>query len=160
MTDEFIAVEGAQELSAALQKLPDAVQDGAVDEINGYLVNVLKTYPSYKHITFKNAYGGWFSDKQRKYVMARIREGSITPGTPHRTQQMARGWKIVGTGRSSIIANETPYATYLMSDTQQARMPEKIGWKKLKDIITERMARIQEKADAGVRKALQKLKLL
>jgi len=159
MVDDFIAVDGAAELSAKLNKLPEAVQDAVIDEVNPYLVNVLKAYPAYRYISFKQAYGGFFSEKQRKYVMARIREGSIRPGQPNRTQRMARGWKVLGGGRNSLIVNETPYAPYLMSDSQQARMPAKIGWKKLMDVIKNRMKKIQDKADAGAKKAIKRLGL-
>ena len=159
MADDFIAVEGADVLADKLGKLSPEVQDAAINEINPYLVNVFKTYPAYRHIKFKDAYGNWFSDAQRKYVMARIREGTIRPGQPHRTQRMAKGWKILGEGRNSLIVNEVPYAAHLMSDTQQARMPAKIGWKQLQAIITERMARIYEKAEVGAKKAIKRLGL-
>ena len=154
-----IDVTGTEELIAKLNRLPPEAQDQAVEDVNKYLLNVLRAYPSYNYVSFKQAYGGWFSEKQRKYVMARIAEGTIKPGMPNRSQRFAQGWKVVGYGRQSIIANETPYGRYLVDDTAQARMPAKIGWKKLKDTVKQRMGRIIEKADAGVKKALRKLGL-
>ena len=157
--NDFIAIEGIEPVTKALGQLPRDMQDSAVDEINPYLVNVFRQYPSYKYVPFATAYGGWFSDKQRKYVMARIREGSIIPGQSNRTQELARGWKIIGEGADSIIANETPYAGYVMGDQTQARMPAKIGWETMSAKIESRMDQIKRKAQAGVNKAIRKLKL-
>ncbi len=158
---EFVAIEiaGLEELIAKLSDLPAEVQDEAIEAVNQYMLNVLKLYPPYRHVPFKDAYGDWFSEKQRRYVMARISEGSITPGSPSRTQQFAQGWDVLGYGRNSIIANQTPYGPYLVGDTEQARMPAKIGWKKLGDTIKERMEQIIRHAEIGVKNAIKKLGL-
>ena len=158
---DFVGIEiaGLDELIEKLGQLPDEVQDEAIEAVNQYMLNVLKAYPPYAHVTFKSAYGGWFSDKQRKYVMARIREGTIRPGQPSRTQQFAQGWDVLGYGRNSIIVNQTPYGPYLVGDTEQARMPQKIGWRKLSDTVKGRMTEIVRRADAGVKNAIKKLGL-
>lgn len=158
---DFVAIEiaGLDELIEKLGKLPDEVQDEAIEAVNQYMLNVMKQYPPYLHVPFKTAYGGWFSDKQRRYVMARIREGTIRPGTPSRTQQFAQGWDVLGYGRNSMIVNTTPYGPYLVGDTEQARMPQKIGWKKLSTTVKERMTEIVRRADAGVKNAIKKLGL-
>ena len=161
MAGEFVGVEiaGLEDLMVKLNKLPEVVQDHAIDEANKYMLNVLKLYPPYSYVPFNQAYGKWFSEKQRRYVMARIAEGSITPGMPNRSQRFANNWKVVGYGRNSIIANETPYGPYLVGDNTQARMPAKIGWKKLSATIKQRMAQIISKAEAGVKKAIRILGL-
>ena len=152
-------VAGINELVAKLDKLPDVAKDEAIEFVNQYLLNVLKTYPPYKHVTFKQAYGKWFSEKQRRYVMARIAEGKITPGMPNRSQKFSRNWKVVGYGQKSIIANETPYGPYLVGNQSQSRMAKKIGWKTIKEIVAGRMSKIIRKADAGIKSALKKLNL-
>jgi len=154
-----IDVSGIEEIIAKINALPPKAQDEVVQGVNKYLVNVLKAYPPYKHVPFKKAYGKWFSEKQRRYVMARITEGTITPGMPNRSQRFSRNWKVVGYGKTSIIANEIPYGPYLVGDTSQARMPKKIGWSKLKDTIKNRMSKIIKIADAAVKKALHKVGL-
>ena len=158
---DFVAIEvaGLDELIEKLGKLPDDVQDEAIEAVNAYLLNVLKSYPPYAYVPYKRAYGGWFSDKQRRYVMARIREGTIKPGTPNRSQQFAKGWDVLGYGRKSMIVNQTPYGPYLVGDSEQARMPKKIGWKKLGDTIKDRMEEIYRRADIGVKNAIKKLGL-
>ena len=161
MAGEFVGVEiaGLDDLMVKLNKLPDVVQDHAIDEANKYMLNVLKLYPPYRHVTMKQAYGGFISEKQRRYVMARIAEGTIRPGMPNRSQRFASSWKVVGYGRNSIIANETPYGPYLVGDSSQSSMHQKIGWKKLGDTIKQRMTQIISKAEAGVKKAIRILGL-
>ena len=159
MSDNFIAIEGAEQIALNISRLPDEAQDQAADEVNKYLLNVFRLYPSYKYVPFKKAYGGFFSDKQRKYVMARIKEGTIKPGTSQRTQTLAKGWKIVGKGKTSIIANETSYASRVMGDKGRARMPKMIGWKTLTQIINEKQSKIDKQATVGVKRAIKKLGL-
>jgi hypothetical protein len=157
----FVGIEitGIEELIEKLGALPDEVQDEAIEAVNKYMLSVLKLDPPYAHVPFKSAYGNWFSEKQRRYVMARIQEGTITPGTPSRSQQFAQNWDVLGYGRNSMIVNPTPYGPYLVGDTEQARMPAKIGWKKLGDTIKQRMEQIIRHADAGVKNAIKKLGL-
>lgn len=159
MADDFIGLEvyGVEEIRSLLAKVPTAVADEAVDEVNKYLLNVLKQYPPYKHVRYADAYGGFKSDKQRRYVMARIAEGTITPGYANRSQNFAKGWKVVDKGVSSLIVNEVPYGHYLMGDTTQARIMGMIGWDRITFIIRERMPEIVKKAVAGVKKGLAKL---
>lgn len=159
MASEFIAIEGAKQIAFDISKLPEEAQDRAADEVNKYLLNIFKLYPSYKYVPFKKAYGGFFSDKQRKYVMAKISEGVIKPGVSQRTQSLAKGWKIIGDGKDSIIANEEKHAAHVMGDGEQARMPKLIGWKTIGKIVEEKQSKIDEKATAGVKKAIKKLGL-
>jgi len=158
-----IDVSGIEEIQAKLKKLPAEVIGAGIDEANVYLVNVLHEYPTYHHVSRKQAYpevGGWFSDKQRRYVMGAIKRGEIT--IPYRrTQELAKNWRVYGKGIDSIIANETPGAAYVQgnSRTEQSRMSKMIGWKGIDVIIVERINRIVEKFDAGVKKAMRKLGL-
>lgn len=159
MADEFIGVDvyGIEELNRKLAAWPLAAQNAAVDATSEYLLEVVRTYPPYAHITYKAAYGGFKSDKQRKYVMARIREGTITPGVKNRSQRFRRGWKVIDKGTSSMIVNEVPYGRFLMGDAEQARMPKMIGWKKLGNIIKERMKEIERRARAAIKKVMRRL---
>jgi hypothetical protein len=174
MPSDFIAidVQGLAELQSFLSKLPDAVADDGVDEANKYLLNVVRAYAPYKYITRAQAYPnavitfpsgkqlkGWHSVNQFRYVMARINEGSINPGKPNRNQNLSKGWKIIGKGRKSILANEIGYAGYVQgSKGEQARMHTLIGWKGVDVIVKERMNTILEKFMVGVNKALKRLK--
>lgn len=162
MANDFIGVDvqGIKELQAKLAKLPKEAQDAGADEAYDYLLNVLREYPSYKYVSRAAGYGKtWFSEKQRRFVMAAINQGTITPGSPNRTQAMAKGWKKHGTGAAAFIANEVPYAPYLMGDDSQSRHMQKIGWKTLGKVTQERVSKIVEKFDAGVKKAIKRLGL-
>ena len=160
MPSDFIAIDtqGVLETQKMLAQIPDAITDDGTDNANKYLLNVVRAYAPYKHITFQQAYGGWFSEKQRRYVMARIKEGSITPGRSNRNQRLSRGWKIIGKGRNSLLANEVPYSPYVQGEAgEQARMHTLIGWKGVDVIVKERMSKIVEQFMVGVNKALKRL---
>ena len=161
MSNDFIGVDaaGIEEMVALLSKIPPEARAGAVEAASKYLLNVLKTNPPYAYVPFKKAYGKWFSEKQRKYVMARISEGSIKPGSSHRTQRLSKGWRAIGKGENTLLVNEVPYAKHVVGNESQARMPAKIGWKKTKDTVKSRMSEIIRKANAGVKNALHKLGL-
>jgi hypothetical protein len=162
---DFIAIDitGEEEIAAKLRKLPGAAIDMGVDEASEYLKNSLRQYPPYAKVTRAAAYpevGGWFSDKQRRWFFANLRNGNLN--VPYgRTQQLANAWKIIGKGKSSIIANEMPYAKYVMGDSrsEQSRMSKLIGWLGIDQVVKERLPRIIEKFDAGVKKAIRKLGL-
>lgn len=163
MANDFIGidVQGIKELQAKLAKLPKAAQDAGADEAYDYLLNVLREYPPYKYVSRATGYDGtpWFSEKQRRYVMAAINEGTIVPGRSNRSQEMAKGWKKHGSGAAAFIANEVPYSGYLMGDDSQSRHMAKIGWKTLSKVTQERLSKIVEKFDAGVKKAIKRLGL-
>jgi hypothetical protein len=159
MADDFIAIEahGILELQREIGNWPKVIQDEVIDEVNKYVVKSIKKYPPYRYVTFKQAYGGFFSDKQRKYVMARIAEGSIKPGQPNRTGRFAQGWKVIDKGTSSMIVNEVPYSGYLMGDGSQARMHSKIGWKTISKWLQSHMNKIIDSARQGLVKAVRKI---
>lgn len=157
--NDFIALEliGLKELQTKINRLPDAAADEGVEEASLYMVNVLHQYPPQKRVTIAQA-GGWKSDKQRRWFFAALRRGEIQVPY-HRTQQLADGWKILGYGKSSFIANETSYAKYVMGDGDQSRMHELIGWQKLQSFLTTRAQQIIRKFDAGVKNAISRLGL-
>lgn len=153
----LLEVQGIKELQAALKKLPDAVADTGTDEANKYFVNILRAYPPKRHVTYREAYGGWKSDKQRRYVMGAIRRGEIKIPRA-RTQTLSKGWDIAGSGRRSFIFNETPYADLVMGGGQ-VRMMTLIGWRKVDDLLEDRKETIVVKFNVGVKKAIRKLGL-
>lgn len=163
MANDFILLEvtGIRELQAKLKALPPEYQDAITDDVLAYLKEVFVKYPSYKYVARRTAYpevGGWFSEKQRKFVMASIRQGTIK--IPYRrSQTLSRGWKVHGRGRSSFLANETGYAHLVMGDNTQERGARARGWSMISQIISDRMPRIIEKADAALKKAIKRLGL-
>jgi hypothetical protein len=112
----------------------------------------LKHYPPYKYVTRKSAYGRAFkTEKQRRYVMAKIRSGEIAPGYPHRTGNLQRGWTMAGEGTKTTIENATPYAGYVMGNDEQTKMHRKIGWRKVADIISTNIAGAIKHAESMIK---------
>jgi hypothetical protein len=150
---------GVPELLAWLQTLARGVKGEATRAVAEYLIgdqtHGLAHYVPYKYVTMKQAYGGFVSDKQRRYVMARIREGSIDPGFPHRTGEMQRGWTYSQHGSNYTIKNETPYAGFVMGDNTQANMHNLIGWRRTAEVVKSNLAGAYRHAQAKIREWLR-----
>lgn len=128
-------------LSSLSRNLRKVGIDALIEYIIGNGQHGLKQYPPYKYVTRKRAYGQTFkSDKQRRYVMAKIRSGEIDPGYPHRTGRSQRGWQMVETGGKYQIVNPEVGAYYSNDDAGQARLNALVGWRKISSIIQSNMA--------------------
>jgi hypothetical protein len=162
----FIAIDitGIDRVKSYLSRFPAVAADAGCDAAADYLVSALKLYPPYSYVTRARAYPdapagpGWFSDKQRRYVMMMIHKGLIHPGVKNRTQEFARAWTKVGKGQNVIVANETSYGIFLMDDQRQARMMAIIGWKKIQDTLEERQGKLEQVIVGAVNRALNKFK--
>lgn len=159
MADEFIGIrlEGLAGTQAALTQLyPKAAGEGVM-EANRYLLEELKTYPPYAYVSWDDV-GGFRSERQRRYVMARIAEGSIKPGSPNRTQRLAQGWHTVGAqDKNQLIANDVDYAPYEYEQGQQARMHELQGWEVIPAFLAHHMTELVWRFEQGVRKAISEI---
>ena len=129
-----VSIKNIDKVQAFLRSVPLGAKTRAGKALADYLVgdasHGLKHYASYKYVSYKSI-GGFVSDKQRRYVMKKIREGKIDPGYPHRTGRFQRGWKVTGEPPRYVIKNEIPYSGYVVGDDDQSRMHEKIGWRKV-----------------------------
>ena len=148
-------------LERKLKGLPSRVRKAASYEAARYLVGTrtrgLKNYPKYKHIRRRKAYGKTFqSDKQRKYVMARIRDGSIAPGVPHRTGRMQRGWNVKRTRSGARITNSVDHAKWSFDNYSQANLNRLVGWRKTKEIEADNKRGMIRAADNAIKKMLPK----
>ena len=158
---DFIGIDisGIPELEKKLKLLPDAVQDAIVDEVSEYLLDVLKIYPPPKYVTRKAAYGkSFFTRRQQRWFFWALNNGYIRVPY-HRTQGLRKAWRIIDSGRNSIIVNETQAALYTMDDEKQSRHEMLVGWKIISEILRERRNQIIRRAEAGARKAIKKLGL-
>lgn len=134
------------ELSKAHKKIVDKAAAeyiaGIEDGTEGGATHGAAHYPAYQWISRAQAYpdapagAGWFSDKQRRYVMAKIASGEIDPGAPKRTGALQRGWYVQDQGSFYTVKNESAYAPYLHGNTMQARQPALVGWRRIADIIS------------------------
>lgn len=161
MASDFIAVEvaGEEPIYYLLDNLPDEVMDSGVEAVNKYLIGILKKYPPQKHVSRKAAYGGdgFFSDRQRRWFFAALRSGELK--TPYsRSNDLSNAWQQVGSGRDSIVANDAPYAAYVMGDDDQSRHEKLVGWSKLGDVLDRRSKDLVRVFEQAVRDAMKKLK--
>lgn len=126
-------------IKEAISELPRRLRGKALEVGAKYLVKRYKLYPRYKEVARAWAYpevDGFFSDKQRRFVMAGIRNGTIRPGASHRTQSLKNDWRIVGRGVALSIVNDNAAAVFAYHPLYQARQLEMVGWRDI-DIMTD-----------------------
>lgn len=162
--DEIIKVElSARSLTRVkewLKSIPRGVKGRALEAFTQYIVgnnqHGLKHYPPYKYVTRKKAYGQTFqSDKQRRYVMAKIKSGEITPGTSQRTGKQADSWGYKVYGTRANVYNTAYGSRYTVGNRTQARQPELVGWRKVKEIISSNFVGAMRAAQLAVNRYLK-----
>lgn len=168
-----IQIKGIEKVQAFLRTVQLGAKTRATRAVAQYLIGIeglgdvmssanlaggaghgLAHYVPYRYVTMAQA-GGWKSDKQRRYVMAMIREGKIDPGAPHRTGELQRGYRIEGEPPRYRITNAVKYGDYVMGDTQQSRMHQLIGWRKISEVVTSNLAGALRHAQAKVKEWLR-----
>jgi hypothetical protein len=144
-----IDIQGIATIQNRLSKLPKEAKDMGAESANEYIVHAMQVEPPKPTQPFV-----WSSERQRKYVMAHMREN----GYAGRTHRLKNAWTTVGEGYQQMVVNETPYAEFVQGDNQI------VGhllndWNTIKMILKRNGAEILKKFDAGVKRALKKLKL-
>jgi hypothetical protein len=143
-----IKIKNLEEVRAFLRTIPLGVKNIAGKAAADYLVgneqHGLKHYPPYKHVSYKEAYGGFLSDKQRRYVMARIAEGTIDPGYSESNGYHRDAWHVTGEPPRYIIRNDVGYSGYLVGDdftggNQQSHMMKLKGWRTVGKNLSDNM---------------------
>lgn len=159
------SVRGIEQLKKFFKNIPPVARKAAVKAATKYLIggpaHGLKHYVAYRYVSRKTAYGQTFqSDKQRRYVMAKIRSGEIRPGQPNRTGDLADGWTSSpqGGGFGTKVYNQVPYAKYVMGDGTQARQPNKVGWRMVAEVIKTNIDGMMRAANQAVERELKKLR--
>ena len=117
----------------------------------------LKHEVAYRYVSRTEAYGQPFvSDRQRRYVMARIHDGTITPGVENRTHQMAAAWDWEQSNGVTYVRNETNGVEFVEPylPEQQARQPAMVGWRSAFEIITTNMAGALRHAVSAINKLI------
>jgi len=137
-----VSVRGIEKLQAFFKSIPVELRKLAVKTGSEYLVgddtHGLKHMVPYKYVSRASAYGETFkSDKQRRYVMAKIKSGEITPGVENRTGSVSAGWgyKLQGAGYGSTISNSAPGAQWVYGDDSQAKQLGMVGHRKMSEVI-------------------------
>lgn len=87
----------------------------------------------------------WKSERQRRYVMAKLRRENNLPYT--RTGQLRQGWtveaNITVNGGDILVYNEVPYARYVQGDDAQPFHLD-TGWVQAGPVIAEERARLED----------------
>jgi hypothetical protein len=153
------SIRGIEKLQAFFKSIPVELRKIAVEEGSKYLVgdetHGLKHIVSYKYVSRASAYGETFkSDKQRRYVMAKIKSGEITPGRENRTGSISAGWgyRKTGGGYSSVLYNKANGAEFVYGDDLQAKQLGMVGHRKMSEVIKTNM----EGAMLAVRQAVSR----
>lgn len=148
-----------------LSELPKDAKNYGVEGANEVIVDVAQNdFPAYRYVSRFNAYPmapagpGWFSDKQRRYVMARIASGEIS--IPYRSTHALRyTWRSVGAGWRQKVVNDHKAAIHAYGNNTQCAQLEMVGWKKAEQLVYENIHKIVSGFDNGVKKAIRKLRL-
>lgn len=137
-----LSVRGIDQLKNFFAKLPAAARKIAAPAVAKYLIgndaHGLRHYVGQRYVSRAAAYGRTFSsDKQRAYVMAKIKSGEIVPGGYNRSGDLKNGWdyKLQGGGYGARIYNPVPYAGYVMGDGSQANQPRLVGWRTMMAVV-------------------------
>jgi len=171
MPDSFIQIkpEGIDKIKAAFNKFPreiaqylSAAGKEAASRVIFPTVGI-KRYPPKKYFSREAAYGKpFFSDKQRRAFFAGLKDGSVD--VPYRRGRSASSerygtqWYANRKGAGTEIGNRASYAPLLGGD-KQSRMAKMIGWRKLTDVVDEKMEDITKVYQAWVDKLISKLGL-
>ena len=158
--DNFVAVdvEGIPRLRAYLNRLPPAVADAVMDAVAKALIDIMQSaQPPPKYVSRTQAYGvPFFSEKQRRWFFANLNDGSLKV-PHHRTQDMRKGWKQIGAGVKSLVANEVPGVEFVVGDEHQSRHEKLVGWKTVGATVNAHMPRIEKIAVAAAGAAIKKM---
>ena len=115
----LVQVEGVEELIERLDRtLSSAVLRAAMQEACNLVQRMVAVYPAASHKPMT-----WESEKQRRFVMAGIREGTIE--VPYRrTGKLGQRWttSVRGAGLDieGVVGNNTTYGPYVMDRDSQA----------------------------------------
>ena len=147
--------KGIPQVQAFLGKVAYGYKGIALQAVNNYLFNQLingNGVPAYSYITREEAYGQTFqSDAQRRYVMANIAQGNITPGSENRDGSITGAWQqSVSQGTKSTIYNTNPKSFYVYDDEQQANLNSMVGWPTISKFLEDNISDAVEYAQGVV----------
>ena len=87
--------------------------------------------------------------------MMKIHSSGYSPGK--RNNNLKNGWKVQkqGAGYGAKVYNPVSYAKYVMGDETQARQPDKVGWRRIKEIIDTNLSGMMKAANDAVNRWLK-----
>lgn len=117
MTNFNMEVKGFNRVANKLRTLAAKMDEITSDEIYKWAQQTRADLKAEPYPAKNEKSKTWASDKQRKYVMAAIREGRIQ--VPYRrTGGLANRWSAARTTKGAVIRNSARYAKYVVGDEQ------------------------------------------
>lgn len=160
-------VLGLEDVASRISSLPEACKDEILTDVGEYGLTIIRQYAPQNYVSRAQAYPdapagpGWFSDKQRKFVMAGLRDGTLS--SPYRrTGGLAASWSFERSGTAGFWASDYPAAPFVMGFAAQSRHEKLVGWKKITDWLGQlsfRSSKYREVVMGAVQKAMRKVKL-
>jgi len=145
-----IQVEGLDELQKALNKFPTKTQkylQSAANEAIKRVVLPTQGLQKYPPMTAANA------PPEPYYIRGR---GTQTlKGNRGNSQRLGTQWYTKAQGTGTWIGNRATYAPFVHGEDDQAKAMERIGWRKLIDVINDKMPSIVKVYQAWVDKLLK-----
>ena len=152
---KFGPIRGIKEVQAYLKTVPRGAVKAAIVAVTEYIISDsrhgLRHDDPYKRTTRKAVYGKTFeSDKQRRYVMAKIRSGEIVPGQR----------KYVPTKASGGYVNTETRDGYTITNTQPGAFWSRVWakwpkWRHVNKVVKDNMRGAMRAATSEVNKFLK-----
>ena len=163
MANPSIEIQGLEQVISRIKSLPDEGKKQVLTDVAEYSLEVIKEYPPQKFVTRLAAYGKtFFSDKQRRWFFANLREGKISVPY-HRTNGLANSWQAtIGTDQVKFNTNYAA-APYVVGFAAQSRHEAAVGWKKVDEIVDGKLSfkssKFRNVVTEAYQRAIRKLKL-
>lgn len=129
-------------IAEAVQKSPTLMKtayDKATRRLRSRIVTALSTEPGPPNYPIR-----WKSEKQRRYVMAKLKEEGNLPY--QRTHALAEGWKAEvaqdGEGGIMTVSNKSPIARYVQGDDAQPFHLDR--WTQVGNVISDARVEAEE----------------
>lgn len=142
-----IKIEGMDELLDKLKSLEDMRQFIAAMKAGAeHIKGTVDVYPP--DIVPREPMSPFWTDKQRRYFFAALKEGKIEVpyrrGTSPGSQMLNKKWTIgeENGGLTQIVGNNVTYGPFLMDETSQTPYMKRRGWKTIQTVVKEQTDRV------------------
>lgn len=145
-----IEVKGLKEIDAKLKKLGVSLEKYAQQGFMESSKDILKTQGIQKYPPATDA-----NLPPTPYYI-RGRGMQYKASNDGKSERYGTQWHVEKVKWGIKIGNRASYAKYLTDEKEQARAMARIGWKKLSDVVKERMPKIKRTVDASIKAAIRK----
>lgn len=138
-TDRDVLSAIAEQAKNSRREMRRRVQKLAFGDLSSELIRTLAKVPGRPRYPLR-----WTSDRQRRYVMKKLRDEGNLPY--QRTGKLNRGWRVVIVSALDLeiaVENEMNYSEFVQGNWQQT-MHFDTGWTQIAPIIVEFEERYQD----------------